>query len=257
MGNNNASTTFRDVLSGGGSLTKIGSGTLTLTNANLYSGATTVSTGTLDVTGSLANNGSSEVFVAANGSAFGGTILRNVGAGAGYAGFGSAATGGNTLGLTADLIDGTNNGQAQSVSMQWRERTAAEIAAGLASDVFNLSGMIKSGSQTDQFTLRMSYSPGQLPAGDMVELFSLSGSVWENAVLGNIGGTAQFMGVNSPDGILGHYGIDPGTGDTVWAVLDYNSQFAVGAVGVPEPSTIVVLAVGLLGVFLGAWRKPR
>ena len=127
--------------------------------------------------------------------------------------------GSSTLGSTADLIDGTNTGTVKSMSMQWRERAAAEIAAGLASDVFNLSGMTNTGSQTDQFTLRMSYSPGQLSAGDVAELFSYNGANWVNAVLGNIGGTAQFMGVSSPDGILGHYGIDPGAGNTVWAVL--------------------------------------
>ena len=49
IGNNNASTTFDGVLSGSGSLTKIGSGTLTLT-ANTYTGNTTVNAGTLSIT---------------------------------------------------------------------------------------------------------------------------------------------------------------------------------------------------------------
>ena len=49
IGKNNASTTFDGVLSGSGSLTKIGSGTLTLT-ANTYTGNTTVNAGTLSMT---------------------------------------------------------------------------------------------------------------------------------------------------------------------------------------------------------------
>ena len=46
-GNNNLSTTYSGALSGTGSLTKIGNGTLTLTGSNSYSGATAVNGGTL------------------------------------------------------------------------------------------------------------------------------------------------------------------------------------------------------------------
>jgi autotransporter-associated beta strand protein len=54
VGNNNSSTTFNGVLndnSAGGSLTKIGTGTLTLGGNNSYTGATLISAGTLAVTG--------------------------------------------------------------------------------------------------------------------------------------------------------------------------------------------------------------
>ncbi len=47
VGNNNASTTYSGVLSGGGSLTKIGAGTLTLTGVNTFSGGTFIQAGTL------------------------------------------------------------------------------------------------------------------------------------------------------------------------------------------------------------------
>ena len=47
VGNNNAGTTYSGVLAGLGSLTKIGSGILTLGNANTYSGSTTITSGTL------------------------------------------------------------------------------------------------------------------------------------------------------------------------------------------------------------------
>ncbi len=52
VGGNNSSTTYKGVLSGTGSLIKTGSGTLTLGAANTYTGATTVSNGTLQVDGS-------------------------------------------------------------------------------------------------------------------------------------------------------------------------------------------------------------
>ena len=64
VGNNNASTTFSGVLQDGTSalqLTTSGTGTLTLTGANTYSGGTTISVGTLQVgnggaTGSITGN---------------------------------------------------------------------------------------------------------------------------------------------------------------------------------------------------------
>ncbi len=57
VGSNNLSTTVSGVISGpGGSLTKIGTGTLTLTNTETYTGATTVNGGTLVVDGSIATS---------------------------------------------------------------------------------------------------------------------------------------------------------------------------------------------------------
>jgi autotransporter-associated beta strand protein len=48
--------TVSGVIAGAGALTKIGAGTLSLTTANTYTGATTVTAGTLDVEGSIASS---------------------------------------------------------------------------------------------------------------------------------------------------------------------------------------------------------
>ncbi len=55
VGSNDGSTTYSGIMSGGGSLTKNGAGTLTLTGASDYTGPTNVNAGTLVVNGSLAD----------------------------------------------------------------------------------------------------------------------------------------------------------------------------------------------------------
>ncbi|MDQ3198954.1 MAG: hypothetical protein M3Q46_07165 [Verrucomicrobiota bacterium] len=64
IGSNDLSTTFAGVISGSGSLTKVGAGHLTLNNASIYSGATTVVGGGLRVsnsTGSATGTGAVQV----------------------------------------------------------------------------------------------------------------------------------------------------------------------------------------------------
>jgi uncharacterized protein with beta-barrel porin domain len=77
VGGNNSSTTVSGVITGtGGSLTKVGTGTLTLTSPNTYTGATTVNAGSLIVDGSIA---SPQTFVNVNASLGGhGTIGGNL-----------------------------------------------------------------------------------------------------------------------------------------------------------------------------------
>jgi T5SS/PEP-CTERM-associated repeat protein/autotransporter-associated beta strand protein len=77
-GGNNSSTSYAGVISGSGGVTKQGSGTLTLTGANNYSGGTTVSAGTLQgsttsLQGNITNN-AAIVFDQASSGAYAGAI---------------------------------------------------------------------------------------------------------------------------------------------------------------------------------------
>jgi autotransporter-associated beta strand protein len=74
VGSNNLSTVFSGVMQSFGSLTKIGTGTLTLSGANTYSGATDVNGGTLTVDGSI----TSDVTVNTGGTLAGGGTVNNV-----------------------------------------------------------------------------------------------------------------------------------------------------------------------------------
>ena len=95
--------TLSGVVSGSGSLTKIGAGVLTVTGTNTYTGGTTVSAGTLDLDGSLA----SEVTVASS------ARIEGIGSvGGDLTSSGTVAPGNSpgTLTVAGDVVfTGTNN----------------------------------------------------------------------------------------------------------------------------------------------------
>jgi autotransporter-associated beta strand protein len=285
IGNNSSSTTC-GAISGAGSLTKIGTGTLTLSGANTFTGGTTVNAGTLKVTGSLWSSASNKVFVAAGNDFSSASLIRTVSSGNSYAGLGSTASGGTLglLGSAADIRAGMSGGNF-NLAMQWRVRSASD-GAKLGSDVLNLTGMSSSTGthvQADQFALQMTYNPAAL--GGNESLLAANGllvlgrlntglnppnGLWQNAVSGNFGtglpgdvfqnvqsSWDAFAAANSINdanigNFLGSYGVDVPDHD-VWAVLNHNSQFSV----VPEPSSLILLAIGGLAVGGRAIRKRR
>lgn len=113
---NSTSTTFAGVItqtSGSGMLTKVGSGTLTLSNANTYTGSTTVSAGTLLVTNTTGSGtGTGAVTVNGSGTTLGGTgtitgtVTVNSGARV-LGGTGSSASGTLTLANNLTLNTGS------------------------------------------------------------------------------------------------------------------------------------------------------
>lgn len=278
--------------SGTNNFTKTGAGTLVLGGANTYNGNTTVLGGLLNVTGSLANNGSGRVFVATDGDGTFGSSDDNIVsrlALTSYVGLGSTEIG--ALGSSSDIVQGANaSGTDQRVTMRWRARATAEtngssppLPAGisqLASDVLSLTDMANSGGAsglTDAFALEVKYDAalggddiGNAASGGLyLAWLDTSGTPqWKNAVDGNtgvggsavtgyIGSYAAFASANSiNDGnlanFLGSWGADP-TGDRVWAVLNHNSELA--AVSAPEPAALGMLAIAATGLMARRRRK--
>jgi hypothetical protein len=150
---------------------------------------------------------------------------------------------------SASFLDGTAG--SQPISMSFKVSSEALNDANRVSDVLTVTGL-----DGNLFVLEMTYSESGLlvPENDLflAWLDELSG-LWVNATAGNSSGTATFAGNVAYNAALhsalGTYGVDTTT-NTVWAVLDHNSDFAV--VAVPEPG---VLGLALIGA--GALLRRR
>ena len=171
VGNNSSNTVYSGVLSGTGSLAKLGAGTFALANANTYTGVTTVNAGTLEVDGSIGTN---TVTVASGGTLAGsGTVngAVNVQSGGtlvtGPAGI-SALTIAKTLNL-AGTVGLRINGTSQTAD---EVQGLTQVVYGGALTVTNLGGtpvlnqsytLFSAGSYSGSFTA--TNLPGGLALG--------------------------------------------------------------------------------------------
>ncbi len=261
---NDANTLFSGELTGvGGSLVKQGGGTLTLSGSNSYSGGTTISTGMLTAANAAALGsagtitiGGSGVLGIADGVTFsrdltidaGGRVRTGNGSSvvlpsvASVAAWESISTAG--AGSLADILFATGGSAGErTLASSW----AAGTGAGQFSDILGLTG---TGDST--FVLAMEYSGS--PELALLNIGYRSTPAAEFTPLG-----VDFVGLeawNTSFQTVGQYGVDSQT-NTVWVVADTNSQFVVMAIAVPEPATVVLAALGLLGVVRMGRRRTR
>ena len=138
---------------------------------------------------------------------------------------------------SAKILSGTYSNKAidyngriltQTVNAGW----SPEVQ-GINSDILTLWGMADLGTgQTDVFTLSLGYDHYSVNHEELKRgLFGMvtkdAQGNWVNAVDKNFGGKKKFVyGLWLPGCELGTYGVDPHT-KTVWAVTNYNGDFAV------------------------------
>lgn len=140
--------------------------------------------------------------------------------------------------IQAQIVQGTDT-PGLTLSEQWRARTGAS-EGNLASDVVSITGMTPGVT----FALQMNYDSGLIPVGGFPALAYLNGASWDPAGTTYLGNVAW-----DPSRSLGQYGYFSGK---VWAVTNHtNTSFAA----VPEPSTLVLLATGLLGLLVYVRRR--
>lgn len=185
-----------------------------------------------------------------------------VNAGASFAGLGT--TRGSGLATQATLAAGTASATT-TVSMAFAD---APLSGSFFSDVLTLTG-----TNGDAVVLEMTYAAAGLDAAaesllTLGWLDERSGSAtfgeWLLATEGNAsqlvslpspfqGSWLDYVAASSgrtPTNSLGAYGVDTST-DTLWAVIDHNSQFAA----VPEPSGLALAGIGIGLAAVAAYRR--
>ncbi len=260
--NGQAVTFASNLTSVGGSLTKYGAGTLTLSGSNSYNGGTVVKSGTLAAgnnsavgTGAVVVEGG--VFLVGAGVTItngvtlsGGAYQRQFGAGASLIGAINATSSfaGDVHATSATLLAGTTSA-ATTLQSSFANTSSALNDGDRKSDIYTLSGVpvVNVGTgETDIFVLQLSFTSTE--PGTYLAWLNTSTNTWVNAIEGNFGnnpaftdtpfsGTfAEFQSIYGTDlsAYLGAWGIAQSGGTTsTWAVLNHNSDFAV----IPEPQT--------------------
>jgi autotransporter-associated beta strand protein len=250
IGSNNRSTAFSGVAQDGGasggvggSLTKIGAGTLTLSGANTYTGATTVSAGKLVVDGSIA--ASSAVTVNAGATLGGHGSVGNIG------GAGTVSPGNSPGILTASQVNPTG-GMSFSFDFTKPGSPTYSDAASSGNSVLHLTGatpFVMALTSANEITV--DFSGASLAAG---ELFR-GGFFTDTSTLTSMVSGADFLYTGTGgftvnfDGFVTEPLAAFAGGDVVnGTVLEFDISGTGTGGAVPEPSTWVMMLLGFVGL---------
>ena len=280
VGNNNAYTAFSGILTGPGSLNKIGSGVLALAGSNSYTGTTMVTTGTLQIgnggsgeclASPAVSNSSVVVFNHADGLTYSGVISGN----------GSVVKNGSgTLSLTGSnaYTGSTTVSQGKLVVDGWLTNSAVSVSGGslggrgyLRSVTVNAGGTLAPGDP--QGVMQLSGSLVLLSGAAMD--FELDGSPTDDEVslpsrilflhnqqfsdfaftpLAGFGpGSYTLIVAGSVSGNLASNSGMVGGYPATLAVSNNDLVLTV----VPEPSTLTLLGSALLGIGVVYLRRRK
>ena len=207
VGGNNGSTTYSGTLSGSGSLTKVGTGMLTLTGSNTYAGTTAISAGTLAVatTGTLPGYASTGRVTAASS----GTLTLSAGSSWTAANINSLVTAngtglasGSTLGI--DTTSGNFSYGYSIAGNMGLTKLGSNVLTLSSSSTYTGLTTVTSGTLTISNSSALSGStvvaptPGNLTFATNVYAFTFGGlSGSQNLSLQNNGAVALTVGANN------------------------------------------------------------
>jgi autotransporter-associated beta strand protein len=234
-GGNNSSTSYEGVISGTGTsgLTKIGSGSQTLTGASTYTGATSVNAGTIAVNGSLANTSTtvgSGGTLQGSGSITGSVTVQNGG---------TLATGNSIESLTTGAL-----------SLQAGSTFAYEInndaAAGVAGDLTAVTGNLTFDLTNAAIFTLSELGSGSWTIGEKLTLISYSGA-WNGGLFSYSSSTLaddSTINFSSMEWLFNYNDTAAGTNYTG----DLTGTSYVTMTAIPEPNVAALL--GGLGTLL-------
>ena len=231
-------STYSGVISGTGGLAKSGSGTLTLTGANTFSGATSITGGLLRLNGSAAN------------SAFtvsGGTLTGNATVGALTISSGGTLSPGNSPGTT----NAGNTEWAGGGSFTFEVNQGTSAVAGTNYDLLAISGSLTiNATSASKFTIGLNTLTLANAAGVPAN-FSSTG----NYTFAFVTTTSGIIGFDAAKFTLSTTGVDLSLTGT-WSIAQAGNNLELSYAGsaIPEPSTYAAL-FGACALALAAWRR--
>jgi len=273
---NSAQIAINRAISGAFGLTKIGLGGLTLSGSSIFSGATTVSAGTLVVNGSLASTAGLNV---ASGAFLGGSgSLASTIAGAGLVGPG------NSPGILTALAVDPSAGTDFSFELTGTGAPAWSVASASVNDVLHLtsaSPFTNNSTLNSSNAVNIYFQVASLAVGDTFQggfftdatlaqsnlLTNVSAGSFNYFVKGDGGSTSNpYNGVNYYT-FAEYLGLVPSiTGVTMSTQTVSSANFATGAVTngqvvelviVPEPDTIIFAGIGIGMAAWSIWKRRR